>query len=301
MKMGLFKKKDKKKQETLEPINEDGQDFKNKTIKKSSYRIHLYEDLSGLPRKIKTFVADRMTDEDDNIPYLRYEDQKTKKVWLEIFPQKVEENIKYSEKELKEKIGELRKKIKVESEKEFSRVNLKDYKHKLMKLLAIERSFKFSQKTSYISLDENGVPEIFYERDGSNYIPFKWDTDKSTIYHPDDNLNKSATISLRNKEKKYPTAENRVRIATMIMFVLLFIGVIGNGVLSWKLVGMYDEAEITKLKEQNLQDTQTYNELFKQQAGTMQTILNNMSSNIIVTGGGTSRDDRPVNFDRENE
>lgn len=290
-----------RKKPTLESVPSDSKDentpqqeFKKGNINKASYKIIIYETISGLPRKVMEFMAVRIVDEEDHIPYLRFENAKTKKVWLEIFPQQVQEFMNYTEKEVDDKISKLKKKIKEEEQKEFSKINIKDLQYDLIKLEAKKRSFKFSSTTSYISLDENNVPEIFYKRQGSSFIPFKWDCDSSTIFLPSDNKKKNSAIALRNKESKYPTRENQVRIATMVVFILACILALGAGFLFYEAGKNYADNELNNIKEQNLKDMQNLNKVFQQQGQTMQQILQNMSGNIIVTGRAESSKDSPT-------
>jgi len=303
--MWPFKNKNKKKdnKEQMQDMTNQEEElpkgFNKSQTDKASYKIEIYESINGLPRRVSQFTAKRIVDENDYIPYLYYQNQKTKKVWLEIFPQKDTSLSNLNEKDIDKKINDVKQTIKNEYEKEYSTQNMKDLEFKLKKLEAKKRTFMFSFKSSYIYLDENNMPVIKYNREGSNNIPFKWDTDNNTIYLPSDNKKKNASITLRNKENKYPTRENQVRIATMVLFIVAFLIAGGAGFWHYKAFQSYDNNEINKIKEQNLEDMQKLNHLFQKQGQTMQTILNNMSQNIVVTSSTPKGDsDRPVNFDK---
>ena len=301
----IFKRKKKQKKE-LSNSEENLEDeelpkgFKKSNTDKASYKIEIYECINGLPRRVSKFTAKRIIDENDYIPYLYYQNPKTKKIWLEIFPQKDRTLDYYNEKEVEKDIENIKKEIKKSEKSEYSTVNILDLKFKLKKLEAKKRTFKFSLNSSYIYLDENNMPIIKYNREGSTNIPFKWDADTSTIYNPSDNKKKSASIVLRNKENKYPNRENQVRIATMVVFVMAILLASGAGFWHYKAFKAYDVNEINKIKEQNLKDINDLNKIFRQQGNTMNNILNNMSNNIIVTGSNVGKDKTKKNIDFNN-
>lgn len=229
-----------------------------KNINKSTYKVFIYEKVGGAPRLIKELIATRWVDQDDLIPYLKYEDKKKGERFLEIFPQQGKDLIDETEKELKTKLDKFRKKLKDERAKDEPSVNFKDLEFEIMKLEAKERIFKYDPNASYISLGENNLPEFYFLREGSNFHPFKWDCETKTIYTPSDNKKKSATIALRNKEAKYPNLDNRVKITSMILLAVGLLFAVGFGYLTYKAYDSYSESELNQIKTTCLQDlTQT--------------------------------------------
>lgn len=232
----------------------DAYESEKKSDKSGNYKIHIYEAFGKTPKKIKSFTAKRWVDEDDLIPYLRYKDPETDKLWLEIFPEQVKDFVHESEKQIEDKLKKVRTKLVEERKKKEPTVNFKDLEYEIMKLDAKLRTFKFSRDSSYVSLNEYSEPEFFYKREGSNYVPFKWDLDTSSIYTPSDNKKKSATIALRNKENKYPTTPASHKVLGLIFLAILMIGAVGFGYLTYKSVDQYSDSEINNAIEACVQD-----------------------------------------------
>jgi hypothetical protein len=205
-----FKKK--KKEHTEGNTSEE-----NNELSKTEYKIVLFEKLGGTVREIKTLYAQRWVDDEDKVVYLRNASKNLQ--FLEIFPQQIQDFKNYDEKEVKELIDTIQKQLKRERKNDSNEVNDKDLEFDLLKLRAKERSFKFGNKTSYLSFDEKGRATFHFLREGSTFFPFKWDTDTNTIFIPSDNRKKSASLALRNKENKY----NTKKILSGIQILLLLI------------------------------------------------------------------------------
>lgn len=272
--MSIFRKKKSK-----EDVYDEG-----KKTNAAQYNIHIYEGLGKTPRKIKTFVAERWVDDDDKIPYLRYQDPRNKgDIWLEVFPEKVKDFVNKDKQTLQKELKELEKKLEDEKNKDEPEVNFKDIQYEIMKIHAQLRTFNFSPDASYVSLDENNKPEFFYKREGSTYHPFKWDMDTSTIYTPSDNKKKSSTIALRNKENKYNTTPLSYKVLSMIFLAITMIAALGFGYLSYKSVNQYSDSEIQAAKEQCLQNYAGVVSQTEKQASTINKILSDFEGKLEVT------------------
>lgn len=308
MRLNIFKKKKTKKQKEQEKQSQFTEDetqgdeeflkgFETKNVDKTTYNIVIYETLTGLPRKVMSFKAKRIIDKDDRIPYLYYFNKKTEKEWLEVFPQQIKDFIDYTDKEIDEMISKTNKKLKEERNKKNSTANLKDIEYQLVKLRAKKRSLKFKQNASYISLDDNNVPTIFFKRDGSNFIPWKWDDDNNTILLPSDNKKKGSSILLANKENKYPRKDQQMKISTYVMFAVACLLVIAGLFFAYKMYTMYDDNAINEAKKQCLQTAVDTTKAIKGQADSISSIINEMEGNIIVTGNVATKDNnRQVNL-----
>lgn len=270
---------------------------KGKKTSAAEYNIHIYEALGNTPRKIKTFTAKRWVDEDDLIPYLYYKDEKNKVEWLEVFPEKVKDFVKESKQDIEKKLEKKYKQLEEEKKKEVPEVNFKDIEYEIMKCQAKLRTFNYSHNTSYISLDENNVPEFFFKREGSTYHPFKWDLDTSTIYTPSDNKKKSATIALRNKETKYNSTPISHKILSMVFLGIALIAMLGSGWIMYKSVDSYSESEINQAISACMQN---YNQIVsntQEQSESISNIINNLEDRIVIEESDTSDNDPPEQFE----
>ena len=211
-------------------------DKKKNQINKAEYNIVLLEKLGGTVRIIRTFDAHRFRDDEDHVVYLKNDKQK----FLEIFPQQINDFKNYSEKEVTRLIDKYQKQLE-EERKEDSQINDKNIEYELLKLKAKERSFKFDDKASYLSFDETSRPTFFLLREGSNFFPFKWDTDTKTIFVPSDNRKKSASLALRNKQNKY-NIKKMLDGLSIILIIVGFAMSAGGAYLLFKGNSAYDTA-----------------------------------------------------------
>lgn len=205
-------------------------------VNKAEYKIVLFEKLGGTARIIKTFDAHRFRDDEDHVVYLKNDSSK----FLEIFPQQVNDFKNYTEKEVDSLIKKYQDQL--ESERELdSDVNDKNVEYELLKLKAKKRSFKFSEDASYLCFDDNSRPTFYFLREGSNFFPFKWDTETKTIFVPSDNRKKSASLALRNKQNKYNTKKILDGLS-ILLIIVGFVMALGGTYLLFKGNGAYDAA-----------------------------------------------------------
>lgn len=205
-------------------------------INKAEYKIVLLEKLGGTVRTIKYLDAQRFRDDEDHVVYLKSEKDK----FLEIFPQQINDFKNYTIEEVNKLIKKYQNQLE-EERTEDTQVNDKNVEYELLKLKAKQRSFKFDDKASYLSFDETARPTFFFLREGSNFFPFKWDTDTKTIFVPSDNRKKSASLALRNKQNKY-NIKKMLDGLSIIMIIVGFVMAGGGAYLLFKGNGAYDTA-----------------------------------------------------------
>lgn len=209
-----------------------------KNRNKAEYNVILLKKQGGTVKAIKKFPAHRWR-ADDHVVYLRNDKRNIK--FLELFPEQITDFKDYTEEEINKKIDSIKTKLKREREHDTGEVNDKDLEFELRQLEAKKRSFMFSPKSNYEFLDEDNVPTFYFLRQGSTFIPFKWDTDTSTIFIPSDNRKKSASLILRNKEQKYNI--NKVLTGASIFIALLALGFLAlSGWTYMKATDKYDQA-----------------------------------------------------------
>jgi len=222
--MGLFKKKEKKKEEKNE-------------VNKAEYRVIIVEKLGGTVREIKQLDASRFRDDEDHVIYLKNDKDK----FLEIFPQQINDFKNYNEPEIDKLILKNQKIIENERDRDSEDVNDKDIEFELLKLKAKKRSFKFNTNASYLSFATNGRPTFIFLREGSTFHPIKWDVETKTIFTPSDNRKKSASLALRNKQNKYNT-KKMLDGASIILIIVALIMAGGGGYFMFKSKQAYDDA-----------------------------------------------------------
>jgi hypothetical protein len=292
--MSFFKKKkDKQTEQDLNKLSEQ-RDQQGKNTNRSAYRIHIWESFGsgGMPRKVKpAFIAYRFADEDELIPYLKNEDQK----FFEIFPQQIKDFIDDTKDNIQKKLKQTEDKLKKERELEEPNVNFKDLEHQIRKYKAQLRSFDISHNASYGSLGDDNIIEFNYLRVGSSLLPVKWDLETKQIVVPSDNKRKSATIALRNKEAKYPTADNQVKFTSWLFLVLTLLAFLGTSYIGYKQMMTYDENEINEIRTNMLQNTLETTNNIKSQSESISKIADKLNSQLkadevtVVEGRDTKK------------
>lgn len=250
--MGLFKKKEKVEEIGLdigstafgrESLSEEDGKSDKKTKSSAKYSVVIKESLGSITRTVKTIEAERFIDQDDHVVYLR----NVKENFLEIFPEDHVDMIQLTDKELEQKMTEIKELLRQTKKMKEKDINPHNLEFDLMKYGAKRRSLKYGKEDSYVSFDSKGRPEFFYLRKGSTFFPFKWDTDTSTIYTASDNKKKKSILSIRNKEDKYKP-KRLIELGTVIF---LIINIVLAAVLIWgfnKQFKTYDESEIAAIK-----------------------------------------------------
>lgn len=261
----IYKQQKKKRQE------------KDKSkVASPKYKVVLRERLSkGAIRTITDIEAERWIDKEDRVVYLR----NVKAEFFEIMPSDENNLVRLSDEELDKKIEEINRLIKSPKERIKKKINIRNLEVDLMKWSAQKRSHQYSANSSYISLASDGMPEIYYLRDGSTFFPFKWDPDTSTVYTASDNKKKKATISLKNKEDKYRTKkfiETSTLILLLLVTVVAFIEVWG----AYKMFNSYDDSEIAAAKRACLVNTIEASQAIENSAKNVQTITDKIAAKI---------------------
>jgi len=275
--MGFFSKKKKKEQQ-----DENVGQGSNKEVNKAEYKIVLLEKLGGTVRIIKSFHAHRWIDIEDHVVYLKHDKLK----FMEIFPQQVNDFKNYTEKEVEKLIKDKQALLEKERDTDSENINDKDIEYDLLKLKAKQRSFKFDDKASYLSFDENARPTFYFLREGSTFFPFKFDTETKNIFIPSDNRKKSASIALRNKENKYDT-KKIMDGATILMLIVGFLMMAGGGYMlfkakqandaSWQA---YDQSEIAKAQRACLENINAVAKSVAESAKDVETVVNKVENDL---------------------
>lgn len=254
------------------------EEAKKKNINKARYKIIVKDKLGSTTRTIKIFYADRWIDESDYVVYLR----NTKLNFLEIFPQKINDFVNYTEETIDTKLDNLRESLMNELKEDTEELNEEDIKYEIQKLEAKKRSFKFSDNASYISLSEINQPEIYYLREGSTFFPYKWDSDTRTIYTPSDNKKKNAAICLRNKELKYSKHQKTLQGAMIGILILNVIVLFGGGFTWYKAFTAYDDSNIAELQRSAEETTIRCSEVITEHADKFSNLLDKMGKQVVI-------------------
>lgn len=243
------------------------------------YRIIVKDKLGYTPRTVKIFVAQRWVDEDDLVEYLYNPDEN----FIELLPKDEQDFSRLNEKEIDIKIKELSYKLKKDIEEDNPALNQKNIKFELNKYLAKKRALKYSPNSSYMGFGADGLPEITYLRLGTDYIPFKWDLDTSTVWLNSETKRKKAAISRRNKKQKYST-QDVLTLINLIWTGVLLLGTIG---LLWlggsgvsQLMTTYSESEIAKIQQQCLANTVEATQSIENSARQVETITNILNDRL---------------------
>jgi hypothetical protein len=234
--------------------NKESSMTKKDEIAKATYKVVIKEKLGSTLRTVREFPAVRFIDEEDHVVYLQSEPNK----FYEIFPEAMVDYNNFTEKEVDTRLDKTKKELIKQRDLPEPTINPKNLEFEILKLQGKKRSFKFSKNSSYITYDENGKPTFYYLRQGSTFIPMKWDSDTSTIYTPSDNKKKSAAIALRNKRNKYITQDKALQYS----FFLIAVAIIAFAISGYMLLKTYDkvsESEIVDARLSCLTDTKAIN------------------------------------------
>jgi len=283
MKINPFSKKKQKESATREQSDENV-----KTSSSAIYTVHVYERYSGnMPRWIRTFSAERYVDEEDKIPYLYNQTQN----FLEVFPDQVNDFMNMTEEEVDKELKQYRDERKKQENKEVPDVNFKDLDYRIMRLEAKKRTFKFSKNSTFSSLGRNNIPEFTFVREGSSFFPTKWDLDTRTIYTPSDAKKKTATLSLRNKESKYPSNDSKVKTITWVLFFGVMVLFVANLFVGWKNVQTYTDSEINQLKTEQIRILNEQTRSITETANSANNIFDNIEGRLNLSSSDTKEKD----------
>lgn len=231
--MGIFSNKEKK---------ESKKDIATKKASKNTYKIVIKEKFAKGTTTLKTITAQRFIDPDDHVVYLQNESEK----FLELMPQDENDYENFDEKSIKNKLNILKQQYKKEQEKDDPNVNDKNILFEIMKLEAKLRAIKFSNSSEYITMDEQGTRTFYFLREGSIFVPFKWDTDTKTVYTASENKKKKAGIARRNKSIKYSKFKNVIEGSVMFMMILVCVTGLGELYLGYQMFSKFDESKIVE-------------------------------------------------------
>ncbi len=270
----------KKKEQVIK--NPEEQKVESKKINKAEYKVIIKDKIGGVARTIKEIKAYRWKDELDEVVYLKNDDER----FIEIFPEQINDFKNYKETEVDALIKKYQKILEAERDRDTEDINEKDIEFELLKLQAKKRSFKFNHNSSYLDLDQNNQPTFTFLRQGSDFLPFKWDLDSKTIFVPSDNRKKSASLALRNKESKY----NTKKLLDGISIVLVVIGFLMLGAGGYMIFkanntaqeafANYETSELAVLQRQCLEATAEQAKLIQEAANNVNDITESIDENL---------------------
>lgn len=268
--MGIFRKKE---------------DAEKTKASKADFKIIIWEDVGYSVREVKTIFAKRFVDEDKSV-FIYNQSAK----FMELYPQDMQDHANFNEKEIDKKLETARNKLKNIRNKpieeyEENEDNTKDLEFEIMKLEAKKRSFKFTRSASYVSYDNQGQVTFNFLRKGTNFFPFKWDTDTNTIFTPSEAVKKDAGMLLRNKENKY-NLKKLIEVGTLILLVVAIIAIIANILAAGWLWQKYDDSNLAQAKLESLENTNRCGEIVNSYAEKMEKILEEQSNRpqTVVSG-----------------
>lgn len=244
---------------------------------KAEFRILVWTKVAGSRRLVKKFDANRFVDE-DKVPFIYNEELK----FMELYPQDIKGAVKLTEKEIKEKISKIEKKLEtirkkgIENYKE-DEPNTLDLEFKLMVLNAKLRYIYYSEDdNAYEYYDDDGRVCIDFLRKGNTFFPLKCDLDTNTIHTASEPVVKKAGILLRNKENKY-LPKKLIETSTLILLAIVIIGTIANLFFGGWLWTKYDESGLAKLQREQIELTNICSDIVLNNAKA----VDKMSENVI--------------------
>jgi len=299
--MGIFKKKPKIVKKTPEEAREEiiakqkadlpkkyfnNPDF---TIELSQYRVKTVEFLGTLPNISKGFLVWKVTDMEDKITFLQNE----KNGFMELFPSPDKGFFSLEDKaSLRKQINELEKKKKEITNKLDPGVNGKDIEYSLRLKKAQLRAKGFESDSSYIGLEAN-VKTIYYKKEGSDYVPLKWDKENETMFFADDNKKKGASISIRNKQHKYAKFQKLVEPTALLLIMGLIFLTLVNVFWTYKNYTAYDDSNLANLQRTAEEGALYCSKYFSDSAKDISIIMNELRKDIKPDESVKPKDGEP--------
>jgi hypothetical protein len=208
---------------------------KEKTTKKRmAYKITVCDPLGESPREINTFGAEKVRD-NDGVVWLSNED----KAFKEIFPLDSDNVVRYSKESIDKEIS------KIEKSKIGKNENALNKESRLLELKKLKKGLE-NPKGSFLKIDKDGTPHLFYLRYRTAYVPIKWNLDFSTVHTPVEPLIKNVLTTQLDKMKKYNQTKENIISGGMIFFMLILI--IWTAVLGYMSLKFYAEVDNSQVQ-----------------------------------------------------
>lgn len=262
-------KKDKNKEQNKAGVS-------NKTTSstsKAEYSIVIKEKFgAGATTTLKTITAKREIDLDNHVVYLA----NVAEGFLELMPTDEKNFEMLDAKEIQKRLDEAKKNLKKEPKDADKGVNKQNYLYAVMKLEAQKRALKYDPNNAYETINEYGVKEFIFLREGSTFAPFKWDTNTKTIYVASENVKKKAAMARNNKSMKYSKFKNVIEGSVMFMMIINIVMSLGLGYVYLKTFQKMDESAIIEAQNFCVQKGAEWTAIIEKNAKASEKIFENL-------------------------
>ncbi len=239
---------------------------------KAEYKIVIKERFSKGVTTLKTITAKREIDLDDHVVYL----SNTTEKFLELMPRDEKDFEMLDEAEIDKRLKVAKTELKKPKENAEKGTNKQNYLYAVMKLEAQKRALKYGSDNAYESIDEFGVKEFIFLREGSTFSPFKWDVDTKTIYVASENVKKKAGMARRNKSIKYSKFKNVIEGSVMFMMIVNIVMSLGLGYVYLKTFQKMDESAIIEAQNFCVQKGAEWTAIIEKNAKASERIFENL-------------------------
>lgn len=239
---------------------------------KAEYKIVIKEKFSKGTTTLKTITAKREIDPDNHVVYLA----NIAEGFLELMPRDEKDFEMLDKKEIEKRLVKakaLLQKPMTEAEKG---TNKQNYLYSVMKLEAQLRALKYGSDNAYETIDEFGVKEFIFLREGSTFFPFKWDVDTKTIYVASENVKKKAAMARNNKTLKYSKFKNVIEGSVMFMMIINIVMSLGLGYVYLKTFQKMDESAIIEAQNFCVQKGAEWTSIIEKNAKASERIFENL-------------------------
>ena len=264
--MSWFKKNKKEKNKG---------DVSNKTTSKTSkaeYKIVIKERFSKGTTTLKTITAKREIDLDNHVVYL----SNVSEGFLELMPRDEKDFEMLDKKEIEKRLTKAKALLQKPKTDEDKGNNKQNYLYDVMKLEAQLRALKYGSDNAYETIDEFGVKEFIFLREGSTFFPFKWDVDTKTIYVASENVKKKAGMARNNKSIKYSKFKNVIEGSVMFLMIINIVMSLGLGYVYLKTFQKMDESAIIEAQNFCVQKGAEWTVIIEKNARASEKIFENL-------------------------
>jgi len=239
---------------------------------KAEYKIVIKEKFSKGTTTLKTITAKREIDLDDHVVYL----SNVAESFLELMPRDEKDFEMLDETEINKRLVKAKAELKKPREDADRGTNKQNYLYAVMKLEAQKRALKYGSDNAYETIDEHGVKEFIFLREGSTFTPFKWDVDTKTIYVASENVKKKAGMARRNKSIKYSKFKNVIEGSVMFLMIINIVMALGLGYVSLKMFQKFDESAIVEAQNFCVQKGAEWTSIIEKNAKASEKIFENL-------------------------
>ncbi len=265
--MSWFKKNNKTQEKQGNVSNNT-----NSKTSKAEYKIVIKEKFGKATTTLKTITARREIDPDDHVVYL----SNVPEGFLELMPRDEKDFEMLDEKEIDKRLKTAKEQLKKTKENSEKGSNKQNYLYAVMKLEAQKRALKYGADNAYETIDEFGVKEFIFLREGSTFSPFKWDVDTKTIYVASENVKKKAGMARRNKSIKYSKFKNVIEGSVMFLMIINIIMSLGLGYVYLKTFQKMDESAIIEAQNFCVQKGAEWTSIIEKNAKASEKIFENL-------------------------